>query len=80
MNNLSDDYGPVIVKDELNEIMDGESSNQILNDDVSKKLSMSYKFQKLRYLSRIHLQLGAVLSQINKHEEALYHGKLAALY
>ena len=80
LNKLSDDYGPVIVKDELNEIMDGEASDQILNEDVSRKLTMSYKFQKLRYLSRLHLQLGAVLSQINKHEEALYHGKTAALY
>jgi hypothetical protein len=41
---------------------------------------MSSKFQKLRYLSRLHLQLGAVLSQINKHEEALMHGKQATLY
>jgi len=35
LNKLSDDYGPVIVKNELNEIMDGETSDQILNKDVS---------------------------------------------
>ncbi|CAI2384584.1 unnamed protein product [Moneuplotes crassus] len=80
LNQLSEDYGPVIVKDELNEIMDDASQDMILNEEVSRKLTMSYKFQKLRYLSRLHLQLGAVLSQINKHEEALYHGKIAALY
>jgi hypothetical protein len=49
-------------------------------EDISHKLTISSKFQKLRYLSRLHLQLGAVLSQINKHEEALQHGKTAALY
>lgn len=80
LNQLSEDYGPVIVKDELNEIVDDGSQSMILNEEVSRKLTMSYKFQKLRYLSRLHLQLGAVLSQINKHEEALYHGKTAALY
>ena len=35
LNKLSDDYGPVIVKNELNEIMDGETSDQIINKDVS---------------------------------------------
>lgn len=52
----------------------------ITKEDISQKLTISSKFQKLRYLSRLHLQLGAVLSQINKHEEALQHGKTAALY
>lgn len=60
--------------------MDDGTQDQPLTEDISKKLTMSSKFQKLRYLSRLHLQLGAVLSQINKHEEALYHGKIAALY
>lgn len=49
-------------------------------EDISHKLTISSKFQKLRYLTRLHLQLGAVLSQINKHEEALQHGMTAALY
>lgn len=57
---------------------DLESLNS--KEDISHKLTISSKFQKLRYLSRLHLQLGAVLSQINKHEEALQHGKTAALY
>lgn len=47
---------------------------------MTQKLTISSKFQKLRYLSRLHLQLGAVLSQVNKHEEALEHGKQAVLY
>lgn len=55
-------------------------TEQPLSDDMTKKLTVSSKFQQLRYLSRLHLQLGAVLSQVNKHEEALEHGKLAVLY
>ena len=54
--------------------------SQPLTEEISRKLTISSKFQKLRYLSRLHLQLGTVLSQINKHEEALHHGKTAALY
>jgi hypothetical protein len=77
---LSDDYGSVIIKDEINGLMEDGSQDQPLTEEISRKLTMSSKFQKLRYLSRLHLQLGAVLSQINKHEEALYHGKTAALY
>lgn len=49
-------------------------------EDASKKLSISSKMQKQRYLCKFHLQLGAVLSQVNKHKEALEHGKIAALY
>ena len=55
-------------------------TEQPLSDDMTKKLTVSSKFQQLRYISRLHLQLGAVLSQVNKHEEALEHGKLAVLY
>lgn len=79
---LSHDFASVIVKDEIHDMMEGDKSmhNQPLTEEISRKLTVSSKFQKLRYLSRLHLQLGAVLSQINKHEEALHHGKVAALY
>ena len=81
-DDLSDEFASVIVKDEYSDISCHERtpSNQPLTDEISRKLTMSSKFQKLRYLSRLHLQLGAVLSQLNKHEEALMHGKTAALY
>ena len=79
---LSQDLDSIIVKDEVTNAMNGNNmnQNQPLTEEISRKLTMSSKFQKLRYLSRLHLQLGAVLSQINKHEEALHHGKTAALY
>ena len=79
---ISHDFSSVIVKDEINNLINNEkqTQNQPLTEEISRKLTISSKFQKLRYLSRLHLQLGAVLSQINKHEEALYHGKTAALY
>ena len=32
--------------------------------EAGRKLSISSKFQKLRFLTRMHLQLGAVLSQV----------------
>lgn len=79
---LSNDFASVIIKDDIDNIVEDDKnfSDQPLTDEISRKLTMSSKFQKLRYLSRLHLQLGAVLSQINKHEEALQHGKTAALY
>lgn len=79
---ISHDFSSIIVKDEINNLINNEkqAQNQPLTEEISRKLTISSKFQKLRYLSRLHLQLGAVLSQINKHEEALYHGKTAALY
>lgn len=81
-DDLSDDFASVIIKDEISDLSGNERAftNQPLTDDISRKLTMSSKFQKLRYLSRLHLQLGAVLSQINRHEEALMHGKQATLY
>lgn len=79
-DDLSTDFASVIIKDDEDLEDSDRLPQQPLTDEISRKLTTSSKFQKLRYLSRLHLQLGAVLSQINKHEEALYHGKTAALY
>ena len=47
----------------------------VLND-----LTFLPKLKKLKYVSKIHLQVCALLSQTNNHEEAHYHAKLAAHY
>ena len=48
--------------------------------ETAKKLNISSKLFKLRYMCKCHLQLCAVLSQINKHQEALYHGQMASFF
>jgi hypothetical protein len=48
--------------------------------ETTKKFNISSKLFKLRYLCKCHLQLCAVLSQLNKHQEALYHGQMASFF
>jgi hypothetical protein len=50
------------------------------NVDSTRKFNVSSKLFKLRYLCKSHLQLCAVLSQLNKHQDALLHGQIAAYY
>lgn len=47
---------------------------------IQKKYNVSMKIQKLRYKCKCHLQLCAVMSQLNRHEEALNNGKLAVRF
>lgn len=48
--------------------------------ETTKKFNISSKLFKLRYMCKCHLQLCAVLSQINKHTEALFHGQMASFF
>jgi len=47
---------------------------------LSKSDSLTTKFRHLKYLSKIHMQLCAILSQQNKHIEALEQAKCGAMY
>ena len=44
------------------------------------KLAASAKMLKTRFLCKFHLQMCAVLSQLNRHREGLFHGFNAILY
>jgi hypothetical protein len=57
----------------------GASAASPLNE-TTRKFNVSSKLFKLRYLCKSHLQLCAVLSQLNKHQDALLHGQIAAHY
>ena len=45
---LANDFDSVIFKDEIPGVMDPDEPYQTLNDDISHKLTISSKFQKLR--------------------------------
>jgi len=55
-----------------NSIMSGTPS--LNGNEAARKFNISAKLFKLRYLCKCHLQLCAVLSQLNKHQEALIQG------
>jgi len=58
-----------------NSVMSGNSQ-----PETARKFNISAKLFKLRYLCKCHLQLCAVLSQLNKHHDALLHGQKASFY
>lgn len=58
ITNFDEAYADMMLLNNENEAENEEP----LSDDMTKKLTVSSKFQQLRYLSRLHLQLGAVLS------------------
>lgn len=60
--------------------MSGDSNGLSNVADTTKKFNISSKLFKLRYLCKCHLQLCAVLSQLNKHQEALFHGQMASYF
>ena len=47
---------------------------------IDKTDSLPAKFKHLKYLSKTHMQLCAILSQQNKHSEALEQAKCGAMY
>jgi hypothetical protein len=47
---------------------------------LSKSDSLTTKFRHLKYLSKTHMQFCAILSQQNKHIEALEQAKCGAMY
>mmetsp|Transcript_24207 Transcript_24207/g.37269 ORF Transcript_24207/g.37269 Transcript_24207/m.37269 type:complete len:194 (-) Transcript_24207:3397-3978(-) len=64
-------------RSDLLSVQDSLASEEV---ECSRKLSVSQKIFKLRYLCKCHLQLCAVQSQLNKHKDALHHGKMASIY
>ena len=48
--------------EEQNTQFDSKEALHDVSTETNRKLSISSKFQKLRFLTRMHLQLGAVLS------------------
>ena len=47
---------------------------------VTQTDSINTKFKHLKYLSKVHMQYCAILSQLSKHTEALNHAKYGASY
>lgn len=71
----------MLVQQAEDESDSGERSKQLQSViETTKKFNISSKLFKLRYLCKCHLQLCAVLSQLNKHQEALYHGQMASFF
>ena len=61
--------------------MSQKSTDITPEDGLSlNKLAASAKMLKTRFLCKFHLQMCAVLSQLNRHREGLYHGYNAILY
>ncbi|CAG9310536.1 unnamed protein product [Blepharisma stoltei] len=52
-------------------------SKFLVTTDKNKSNTLANKLKKAKYECRAHIQLCAVLSQLNKHEAALNHAKLA---
>ncbi|CDW76372.1 UNKNOWN [Stylonychia lemnae] len=78
-NNLLQSQTSVQSRENLNS-MTLQSPTQQNVFETTKKFNISSKLFKLRYMCKCHLQLCAVLSQLNKHQEALYHGQMASYF
>ena len=53
-----------------------ERDYQLQNEKYEKILSQ--KMQSLRYQCKLHLQICAIMSQLNKHRDALIFGQKSA--
>ena len=76
-------YDPYGYQRQTKQTLDDDKNSEATEPEdleSSKKLSVSQKLFKLRYLAKCHLQLCAVQSQLNKHQDALHHGQMASIY